>query len=222
MNKPDDARPGAMSELEKLDAGLPYMFLDPQVVARKQRAVVLTRAFNDADPADAAGQERVIREIFGSTGDDVWIGGNAVILPGVTISSNVVVAAGAVVTADVSDGVVVGGRARPRTARAAGRRVAPGGGAGPVREAVVSGWAVPPAADPVEVGARVRFAGSPPGARPDRPRTREPGGRLLRRGCGGQWRAGQCVFRRFRVSFPPVSRRGEGGRVRRGPCRVAP
>ena len=109
MNKPDDARPGAMSELEKLDAGLPYMFLDPQVVARKQRAVVLTRAFNDADPADAAGQERVIREIFGSTGDDVWIGGNAVILPGVTISSNVVVAAGAVVTADVSDGVVVGG-----------------------------------------------------------------------------------------------------------------
>ena len=109
MNKPDDARPGAMSELENLDAGLPYMFLDPQVVARKQRAVVLTRAFNDADPVDAAGQERVIRELFGSTGDDVWIGGNAVILPGVTIGSNVVVAAGAVVTADVPDGVVVGG-----------------------------------------------------------------------------------------------------------------
>ena len=71
MNKPDDARlDDAMSELEKLDAGLPYMFLDPQVVARKQRAVVLTRAFNDADPADAAGQERVIRELFGSTGGD--------------------------------------------------------------------------------------------------------------------------------------------------------
>ena len=109
MSESDDARPGAMTELDKLDAGLPYMFLDPQVVARKQRAVVLTRAFNDADPADAAGQERVIRELFGSTGDDVWIGGNAVILPGVTIGSNVVVAAGAVVTADVPDGVVVGG-----------------------------------------------------------------------------------------------------------------
>ena len=40
MSESDDARPGAMTELDKLDAGLPYMFLDPQVVARKQRAVV--------------------------------------------------------------------------------------------------------------------------------------------------------------------------------------
>ena len=185
MSESDDARPGAMTELDKLDAGLPYMFLDPQVVARKQRAVVLTRAFNDAEPTDVAAQERLIRELFGSTGDfvsvqqpfhcdhganihvgdgfltnynvtildiapvrigehvmigpnvlistvghplsargrrqwgafaqpvtigdDVWIGGNAVILPGVTIGSNVVVAAGAVVTTDVPDGVVVGG-----------------------------------------------------------------------------------------------------------------
>lgn len=174
-----------MTELDKLDAGLSHMFLDPQVVARKQRAVVLTRAFNDAEPTDVAAQDRLIRELFGSTGDfvsvqqpfhcdrganihvgdglltnynvtildiapvrigehvmigpnvlistvghplsargwrqwgafaqpvtigdDVWIGGNAVILPGVTIGSNVVVAAGAVVTADVPDGVVVGG-----------------------------------------------------------------------------------------------------------------
>ena len=29
-----------MTELDKLDAGLSHMFLDPQVVARKQRAVV--------------------------------------------------------------------------------------------------------------------------------------------------------------------------------------
>ncbi len=42
-------------------------------------------------------------------GDNVWIGGNAVINPGVTIGSNVVVASGAVVVKDVPDNVVVGG-----------------------------------------------------------------------------------------------------------------
>lgn len=42
-------------------------------------------------------------------GDDVWIGGNCTILPGFTIGNNVVIAAGAVVTKDVSDNVVVGG-----------------------------------------------------------------------------------------------------------------
>jgi len=41
--------------------------------------------------------------------DDVWIGANAVILPGVTIGKHVVVAAGAVVTKDVPDNCVVGG-----------------------------------------------------------------------------------------------------------------
>ncbi len=41
--------------------------------------------------------------------DDVWIGGNVVILPGVTIGSNVVVGAGSVVTKDVPDNVVVAG-----------------------------------------------------------------------------------------------------------------
>lgn len=42
-------------------------------------------------------------------GDDVWIGGNCTILPGVTIGNNVVVAAGAVVTKDIPDNCVVGG-----------------------------------------------------------------------------------------------------------------
>ena len=42
-------------------------------------------------------------------GNDVWIGGNVTILPGVTIGNNVVVAAGAVVTKDVPDNSLVGG-----------------------------------------------------------------------------------------------------------------
>ena len=39
-------------------------------------------------------------------GDDVWIGANAVILPGVTIGHHCVVAAGAVVSKDVPDNTV--------------------------------------------------------------------------------------------------------------------
>lgn len=42
-------------------------------------------------------------------GDNVWIGGNAVINPGVHIGNNVVVASGSVVVKDVPDNVVVGG-----------------------------------------------------------------------------------------------------------------
>lgn len=42
-------------------------------------------------------------------GNDVWIGGNCTILPGVTIGNNVVVAAGAVVSHDIPDNSLVAG-----------------------------------------------------------------------------------------------------------------
>ena len=42
-------------------------------------------------------------------GNNVWIGGSAVINPGVTVGDNVVIASGAVVTKDVPDNAVVGG-----------------------------------------------------------------------------------------------------------------
>lgn len=42
-------------------------------------------------------------------GNDVWIGGSVIIVPGVTIGNNVVIAAGAVVTHDVPDNCLVGG-----------------------------------------------------------------------------------------------------------------
>jgi len=42
-------------------------------------------------------------------GNNVWVGGGAIINPGVTIGNNVVIASGAVVTKDVPDNVVVGG-----------------------------------------------------------------------------------------------------------------
>lgn len=42
-------------------------------------------------------------------GDNVWIGGNTVILPGVHIGSNTVIGAGSVVTHDIPDWVVAAG-----------------------------------------------------------------------------------------------------------------
>ena len=174
-----------MTELEKLEAGLPFSVRDPEVDKRKLTAVVGCRKLNGLDVLDTAAREAPIRELFGSAGrepvvlpvfncdcgrnihvgdfflanynvtildiaefragahgwigpgtlistighplsprgrrdflgiakpvvigNDVWIGGNCTILPGVTIGDNVVVAAGAVVTKDVPPNSLVGG-----------------------------------------------------------------------------------------------------------------
>jgi len=61
-------------------------------------------------PLDA--KERISGAEYGipvHIGDNVWIGGRAIINPGVKIGNNVVIASGAVVTKDVPDNVVVGG-----------------------------------------------------------------------------------------------------------------
>jgi maltose O-acetyltransferase len=60
-------------------------------------------------PFDAA-QRR--REEFGrpvDIGPDVWVGGGAIILPGVRIGARAVIGAGSVVTRDVPDGVFAAG-----------------------------------------------------------------------------------------------------------------
>lgn len=44
-----------------------------------------------------------------SIGDNVWIGGNVVILPGVTIGNNVVIGAGSVVSKDIPDNQIAVG-----------------------------------------------------------------------------------------------------------------
>jgi maltose O-acetyltransferase len=42
-------------------------------------------------------------------GSDVWVGGGAIICPGVKIGSKTVIGAGSVVTRDIPDGVVAAG-----------------------------------------------------------------------------------------------------------------
>ena len=175
----------SMSEIEKLDAGLIYDFWDPDVVARKIRAVERYDRLNAIPLTEIEERDAAIRDLFGTVGanptvmpifncdngknihvgddflanynvtildiapvkignhvmiapnviittvnhpispaerrkhlasakpvtigDDVWIGSHASIIPGVTIGNNVIVAAGAVVTKDVPDNVIVGG-----------------------------------------------------------------------------------------------------------------
>ncbi|WP_305121315.1 sugar O-acetyltransferase [Microbulbifer elongatus] len=64
-------------------------------------------ATHPLDPAERNSGREYARPI--TVGDNCWIGGMAVINPGVTLGNNVVVASGAVVTKSFGDNVVVAG-----------------------------------------------------------------------------------------------------------------
>ena len=68
--------------------------------------ITATHNFEDIDrPVNAQGESQLDIHI----GNDVWIGTNAILLPGITISSHVIVAAGSIVTKDVSEFAIVAG-----------------------------------------------------------------------------------------------------------------
>ncbi|UTR12955.1 sugar O-acetyltransferase [Evansella sp. LMS18] len=64
-------------------------------------------ATHPLDPAERNSGKEFAKPI--RFGNNVWIGGSAVINPGVNVGDNVVIASGAVVTKGVPDNVVVGG-----------------------------------------------------------------------------------------------------------------
>ena len=70
-------------------------------------AVQIYTAIHPLDPAERAAFIETAKPVI--IGSNVWIGGAAVILPGVTIGDNAVVGAGAVVTKDVAANTVVAG-----------------------------------------------------------------------------------------------------------------
>lgn len=93
-----------MTELEKLNAGLPYNFMDPEVDALKLNTV---KGCEELNAKERRNHIAVATPV--TIGNDVWIGGNVTILPGVNIGDKAVIAAGAVVTKDVPANTVAGG-----------------------------------------------------------------------------------------------------------------
>ncbi|WP_447985072.1 sugar O-acetyltransferase [Nitrospira sp. Nam74] len=173
-----------LSERQKMLGGLLYDPLDPELVAARTRARDLCHVLNASREGDQDERHRVLRELFGTGGDtvwmqppffcdygcnielgqrvffnfncvvldvcrvrigdftllgpavqiytalhplnamlrqqqefgkpvdigsNVWIGGGAIILPGVRIGSQSVIGAGSVVTQDIPDGVLAVG-----------------------------------------------------------------------------------------------------------------
>lgn len=72
------------------------------------RAVVLTSSHR-FERLDVPMRDQGLDYAPVSIGDDVWIGANVVLLPGVNVGSGSIVAAGSVVTADVGEREIVGG-----------------------------------------------------------------------------------------------------------------
>ena len=60
----------AMTELEKLEAGLEYSFWDKEVNARKQHAMTETAKLNAIDPQDEDAIAAQLKKLFGACGDD--------------------------------------------------------------------------------------------------------------------------------------------------------
>ncbi|MCQ1060320.1 sugar O-acetyltransferase [Photobacterium sp. DNB23_23_1] len=74
--------------------------------------VVIATAGHPLDPVERASGEEFAKKI--TIGNDVWLGANATVCPGVTIGDNVVVGAGSVVTKDLpANTVCVGSPAKP-------------------------------------------------------------------------------------------------------------
>lgn len=97
---------------ENFYANMDCVFLDVNKIVFGDNVMVGPRAgfYTAGHPTDP---EIRIKELeFGSPiiiEDNVWIGANAVILPGITVGKNSIVGAGAVVTKDVPENTIVAG-----------------------------------------------------------------------------------------------------------------
>ncbi|WP_334328304.1 sugar O-acetyltransferase [Companilactobacillus sp. HBUAS59699] len=65
-----------MREIEKLDAGMEYYFLDDEVAARKARAAKLCQEFNAIPATEPDKQTAKIKEIVGSHGERISVQAN--------------------------------------------------------------------------------------------------------------------------------------------------
>lgn len=62
-----------MTEREKMLSGQLYDCGDPELLTQWHRAKDLVRCYNNADSADAQGKERILNELLGGKGRNLWI-----------------------------------------------------------------------------------------------------------------------------------------------------
>ena len=97
-----------MTEQEKMKQG--YLWNDDdENIALQTRCKELVKQFNETPAGAFEEREALLHDIFGEVGENVWIGGNVFILPGVTIGDNSVIGAGSIVTKDIPANVIAVG-----------------------------------------------------------------------------------------------------------------
>ncbi len=62
-----------VTEKEKMLSGEMYDAKDPQLTAERRRARDLCKSLNESKDSEQELRNRIIRELFGRAGDDVWI-----------------------------------------------------------------------------------------------------------------------------------------------------
>lgn len=62
-----------VTEKEKMLSGAMYDAMDPQLTAERRRARDLCKSLNESHDSEQELREHLMRELFGNTGDDIWI-----------------------------------------------------------------------------------------------------------------------------------------------------
>ena len=98
-----------MTEKERMLSEKLYIPMDEALAADCARSRRLVRLINVTTEEQAENSVQLFKELFARTRENVWVGGNTVINPGVTIGDNVVIGSGSVVTKDIPSGVIAAG-----------------------------------------------------------------------------------------------------------------
>ena len=98
-----------MTEKERMLSEKLYIPMDEALAADCARSRRLVRLINGTTEEQAEYRVQLFKELFARTRENLWVGGNTVINPGVTIGDNVVIGSGSVVTKDIPSGVIAAG-----------------------------------------------------------------------------------------------------------------
>lgn len=98
-----------MTEKERMLSEKLYIPQDEELAADCARSRRLVRLINGTTEEQAEYRVQLFKELFARTRENLWVGGNTVINPGVTIGDNVIIGSGSVVTKDIPSGVIAAG-----------------------------------------------------------------------------------------------------------------